>query len=72
LSVPNQISLLAFDDCEWMTGLRPFLSAVRQPVDQIALEAWSTLKHRLEGKPTQRLHWEFPCTLMVRESTVRD
>ncbi len=69
LSVPNQISLLAFDDCEWMTGLRPFLSAVRQPVHQIASEAWSTLKNRLEGKPMARLRHVLPCSLIIREST---
>lgn len=71
LSVPSEISVLSFDDDEWMTGLRPFLSAVRQPIEEIALNAWSTLEYRLEGKPTQRLRRVLPCELIVRESTAR-
>ena len=65
------VSLLAFDDCEWMTGLRPFLSAVRQPIEQLASEAWSVLKSRLDGKPIRCFRRELSCTLIVRESTSR-
>jgi LacI family transcriptional regulator len=69
LSVPEMISLLAFDDCEWMTALRPFLSALHQPIDEIARDAWSALTDRLEGKRVEPLCRELPCTLVVREST---
>ena len=69
LSVPETISLLAFDDCEWMTALRPFLSALHQPIDEIARDAWSALTDRLAGKRVEPLCRELPCTLLVREST---
>lgn len=69
LSVPESISLLAFDDCEWMTALRPFVSTLHQPIDEIARDAWSALTDRLEGKRVEPLCRELPCTLMVREST---
>jgi LacI family transcriptional regulator len=69
LSVPETISLLAFDDCEWMTALRPFLSAIRQPIEEIALAAWSALSDRQAGRRVEPLWKELPCTLLVREST---
>jgi LacI family transcriptional regulator len=30
-----------FDDCEWFTALRPFLSTIRQPAEDFADQAWS-------------------------------
>jgi LacI family transcriptional regulator len=70
-ALPETISLLAFDDCEWMTALRPFLSTLRQPIDEIAQEAWSVLTERIEGRLAERVSREFPCTLVIRESTTR-
>jgi len=71
LVLPETISLLAFDDCEWMTALRPFLSTLCQPIDQIAQEAWSVLTDRIQGRPLERVSREFPCTLVIRESTTQ-
>src|SRR6202008_3059005 len=45
--VPDTISVLAFDDCDWMTALRPFISTIRQPIDAMAREAWTILMNRL-------------------------
>ena len=69
LALPEAISLLAFDDCEWMTALRPFLSTLRQPIDEIAQEAWTVLTERIQGRSIGRVNREFPCTLIIREST---
>lgn len=69
LALLETISLLAFDDCEWMTALRPFLSTLRQPIDEIAQEAWTVLNERIQGRPIERVNREFPCTLIIREST---
>jgi LacI family transcriptional regulator len=68
-ALPETISLIAFDDCEWMTALRPFLSTLRQPIDEIAQEAWSVLTERIQGRPIERVNRVFPCTLIIREST---
>ena len=69
--LPETISLIAFDDCEWMTALRPFVSTLRQPIDEMAREAWSVLTGRIEGRQFEKVRREFPCTLVVRESTAR-
>lgn len=69
LDLPNDISLLAFDDSEWLTALRPFVSTVSQPADEFADEAWATLMTRLNKDRSPKLHSEVHCTLIPREST---
>jgi LacI family transcriptional regulator len=69
LDLPNDISLLAFDDCEWFTALRPFLSTIRQPAEDFADQAWSMLMARLNNDRSPKLHGEVHCNLVVREST---
>jgi LacI family transcriptional regulator len=69
LDLPADISLLAFDDCEWFTALRPFLSTIRQPADDFADQAWSMLIARLNNDRSPKLHAEVHCNLVVREST---
>jgi len=71
LRIPQDISVLSFDDSIWMTALRPFVSVIRQPVDEIAEGVWSTMVDRLAGRPTKRVHREFSCVLVTRESTGR-
>lgn len=65
---PNDISLVGFDDAEWMQATYPSISAVIQPVEQIAAEAIEKLFERIEGfEGPARSHFE-PCTVMIRES----
>ena len=69
LDFPRQISLLGFDDFEWMTVLKPYISTIEQPTDQMAALAWSMLTDRLAGKRRDVSHVRLPCALRVREST---
>src|SRR5271166_3513354 len=71
LFVPNDISLLGFDDCEWFRCFRPFLSTVSQPADDFADHAWAMLMARLNNDRSPKLHKEVHCTLVVRESTIK-
>ena len=71
LFVPNDISLLAFDDCEWFRSFRPFLSTISQPTDDFADHAWAMLMARLSNDRSPKLHKEVHCTLVVRESTIK-
>ena len=43
LEIPDDISLLGFDDYDWMEVFRPSLSAIRQPVAEMAHAAWNRL-----------------------------
>ena len=69
LNLPGDVSLLAFDDSEWFTALRPFLSTIRQPAEDFADQAWSMLIARLSNDRSPKLHAEVHCSLVIREST---
>ncbi len=69
LRIPQSISLLTFDESVWMTALRPFLSVIHQPVEEIAQAAWSTMVQRLAGVNSPPIHLDLKCTLIAREST---
>ena len=67
-TVPNDISLVGFDDAEWMQVTWPAIAAVVQPVRQIAMQAMDMLFRRIdgeEGPPRARLE---PCKVLMRES----
>lgn len=68
--IPNDVSIVGFDDFDWMFALRPHLTTVAQPVEDFASAAWRLLMRRLNGAGTDggdRV--ELPCALKAREST---
>jgi LacI family transcriptional regulator len=70
LEVPGDVSIVGFDDFDWMFALRPYLTTVAQPVEDFALSAWRLLTRRLKGAGAHGVERiELPCTLKVREST---
>jgi LacI family transcriptional regulator len=71
VDVPGDMSLLAFDDFEWLSLLRPAVSAIRQPVDQIAVEAWRLMSQQLGGRPISTPHIRAGGQLIARGSTAR-
>jgi LacI family transcriptional regulator len=70
LEIPADVSIVGFDDFDWMWALRPYLTTVAQPVDDFASAAWRLLMRRLKGDAeTDVERIELPCTFKVREST---
>lgn len=70
LDIPGDVSIVGFDDFDWMQALRPYLTTVAQPIDDFAARSWRRLLERINGEgepPGQRI--ELSCTLKVREST---
>ncbi|MCB1486518.1 MAG: LacI family DNA-binding transcriptional regulator [Bauldia sp.] len=69
LAFPEEISMLGFEDSEWTTALRPYLSTVRQSPITMAQRSWQILLDRIKNPqmPLRRevLHYEF----VLREST---
>ena len=53
LSFPEEISLLGFEHSDWMTAVRPYISAVGQSVDELAVRSWETLRERISGERTE-------------------
>jgi LacI family transcriptional regulator len=50
LSFPEDVSLLGFEHSDWMTAVRPYISAVAQSVDELAIRSWQTLRQRISGE----------------------
>jgi LacI family transcriptional regulator, galactose operon repressor len=69
VDVPGEMSFLAFDDFEWLSLLQPAVSAIRQPVDQIAAEAWRLMLHEIGGHSISTPHIRASGELIVRGST---
>jgi LacI family transcriptional regulator len=72
LKIPRDISLIGFDDAEWMVALRPSITTVSQPTKEMVKLSWNLLVQRMVsgrsvkgGYTTTRL----PCALQLREST---
>ena len=69
LAFPEEISLLGFEHSEWMTAVRPYISAVRQSVDDLAAHSWRTLCNRIAGKSAEPVRVLFDFRFEFREST---
>jgi LacI family transcriptional regulator len=70
LEIPGDVSIVGFDDFDWMLVLRPYLTTVAQPVEDFAAASWRLLMRRMSGAGTSDVERiELPCTLKVREST---
>jgi LacI family transcriptional regulator len=69
VAIPQEMSLLAFDDFEWLRLLQPAVSAIHQPVDQIAVEAWRLMHHQTSGRPIATPHIRAAGQLIIRRST---
>jgi LacI family transcriptional regulator len=69
LSVPEDLSIVGFDDVEHATIVTPTLTTVRQPLAEMGRTAVSLLMRLLERHSLETLHVELATRLVVREST---
>ncbi|RFC67007.1 MULTISPECIES: LacI family DNA-binding transcriptional regulator [Mesorhizobium] len=69
LGVPEDISVVGFDDLPISTCLLPPLTTVHHDIVQRARSAVETLILRVRGQPTATRQLELPTSLIIREST---
>lgn len=69
LSVPEDISVVGFDDSDFAAFTSPTLTTVRQPVLDMSREAIRLLILEMSGKPAEHRELLFHPELMVRAST---
>jgi len=69
VTVPDELSVVGFDSTAFCETTTPRLTAVNQPIREMAGQATQLLLHLLAGKPAQKKSYLFPCTLDVRGST---
>ena len=71
LVIPDELSVVAFDDADWITLLRPPLSVVAQPVYELGATATRRLLERIAGSESPPEVIVLDTTFIVRESTRR-
>ena len=71
LSIPNDVSLIGFDDFNLATFTDPQITVVAQPISEIGPLAAKLLLERLEGKKGAPREIRFPTRLIVRGSVAR-
>lgn len=69
LRVPQDISLVGFDEMAWMNVASPSITAIRQPVAQMGEAVWECLRARIHGREDPCCHQKHSGELVIREST---
>ncbi|MCX7992358.1 MAG: GntR family transcriptional regulator [Fimbriimonadales bacterium] len=69
LSVPDDVSLIGFDDPPSAALLEPSLTTFRQPLEQLGTHAVQKLLDMAKGRRPEPLHEYLPVELIVRQST---
>ncbi len=69
LRVPQDLSVVGFDDVALARLSRPMLTTVRQPLVEMGARAMSMLMQLLDGAAPPEVNPVFETTLVVREST---
>jgi LacI family transcriptional regulator len=70
LRLPEQLSVVGFDDAREAAIVTPALTTVRQPLMEMGRMAVSLLNRQLEGRQLETLHVELATRLVIRESAV--
>jgi LacI family transcriptional regulator len=71
IDVPGEVSLVGFDDYAWMSARKTALTAIRQPIDEIAAVVWERLSARMRGEQSQPRQTVLNVTLQMRKSVLR-
>lgn len=67
-SVPEDISLVGFDDADWIMVVEPQITVLEQPAYEIGAMAARLLIDRIDGKPTNGEDILLPTKLIKRHS----
>lgn len=71
LRVPDDISVIGFDDIPMAAQVHPALTTIRQPFQQMARAAVNTLLASIDGIDASAARTTLPAELVVRHSTGR-
>lgn len=67
--VPEELSVVGFDDVEAAEIVTPQLTTIRQPLAEMGRMAVSVLERLIEGQRVEALHVELRTQLVVRQTT---
>lgn len=69
LQVPDDVSVVGFDNVPESALAEPPLTTIEQPLQEMGADAFRLLLALLRGEPEQATHVRLPTTLVVRQST---
>jgi DNA-binding LacI/PurR family transcriptional regulator len=69
LKVPDDISIIGFDDIHLAIQVTPALTTIAVPVDEIAARAFDMLESLINGKTLENRHVALDAHLVTRESS---
>lgn len=69
IAIPEDISVIGFDDYEWMRARVTPLTAISQPVEELGDAIWERLSARIAGDLSPATEVRLGCELRVRAST---
>jgi LacI family transcriptional regulator len=69
LRIPDDLSIVGFDDTAQATIIRPQLTTVRQPLAELGRTGVSLLSRLIEGQRLDALRMELSTTLVIRDTT---
>jgi DNA-binding LacI/PurR family transcriptional regulator len=69
LRVPEDLSVVGFDDLEATRWVTPTLTTVRQPLTRMGAVAADLLLQWIDGRRPEAMHVALPAELIVRAST---
>ena len=67
--VPDDVSVVGFDDIDIAQQIVPSLTTIDVPVEEIATRAFAMLERLIDGKPLDNMHVALEARLVVRDST---
>jgi DNA-binding LacI/PurR family transcriptional regulator len=70
LNIPEDVSLVGFDDYAWMGVSSPSITAISQPIDEMGEQAWTSLDERISGFAGPPRLFRLACHLEIRDSAV--
>lgn len=68
IDIPDPVSVIGFDDYPWMSARKTGLTAIRQPIAEIAAAAWEQLRKRMSGDQSKTRNIVLKTGLQVRDS----
>jgi len=71
LSVPDQLSVIGFDDMPLASYFDPPLTTIRQDTFMLGRQAVRLLLQVIADPALPPQHLQYPCELVIRESTAR-
>jgi LacI family transcriptional regulator len=70
IDIPEHVSLIGFDDYPWMSARKTALTAIRQPIEDMAELIWTKLGTRMAGSAEPPQHSVLQTNLQLRDSVI--